>query len=377
MNGFDCSNRRKIQSLIRRWKNDPNFIEALMIEYPERVQGAELIDCYPRKIDMTYWIIDNFVNSLYWRDKKNFNKRTVQIVRWLLGHSENRRKILNVLFGLSCRPNHPFGSARLHNYLLSLSLIERDLIWSEFIRKSYGESSVHKLILWLTEERVSHLSDTYIDNYILLLQWALCSTIHSLRDRATKSLFLLGKRRPETLFELTKNSFKIDDLYIRERMLASLTGIFLALHTSSDLGQRKYIVSDLLPRASKWLHTNVIVPTGQFATTHVTIRDYSLVILELALKYGHLPQKQVIDAFSWKQIPHLAINRGTLWFRDRETLTERKGDGDAIWGHSPYVHMDSAKYILGPRSYDDNGKSLVRDSLAKVVWKIKRIGWNE
>ena len=63
--------------------------------------------------------------------------------------------------------------------------------------------------------------------------------------------------------------------------------------------------------------------------------------------------------------------------KDPDVLKENKGDGQAMSGYHSYVDYDLAKNILAPRSFDDQGNSIMKESLARIVWNMKCMGWSE
>ena len=75
---------------------------------------------------------------------------------------------------------------------------------------------------------ISELSAKRLHLLAEYIMWILTSTVRPLRDIATRALYWYGRRFPQELFELIMKSFKINDPYVSERMLAATYGIAMA-----------------------------------------------------------------------------------------------------------------------------------------------------
>src|SRR5207237_3810364 len=109
-----------------------------------------------------------------------------------------------------------------------MSVAERDLRWTEWVRKHHDEivadlqsleSGGHSLEGKRT--LADHLRATWV-------MWILTSTVREIRDQATRTLYWLGRGDPAALFNLTLEGLAINDPYVYERLLAASYGVAMA-----------------------------------------------------------------------------------------------------------------------------------------------------
>jgi hypothetical protein len=93
-------------------------------------------------------VCEAFVEGLYWRDPSSINSRTSHWVGRFLEDEELRESALNVLVALAVKPQHPFNAERLDKYLRRLTLIDRDLFWTEYLRQSLDRGTPTRLLIW-------------------------------------------------------------------------------------------------------------------------------------------------------------------------------------------------------------------------------------
>ena len=138
----------------------PGLASAIMLEFPERVkrilpaEERELVFYLPKEVRLMRPFVDTFLEGLLWRDHSSFSKQTDQIVQMLLTQQLQSTvfSTMECLVCLASRPGHPYSADRLMRYLLGLSLVERDLSWSEFLRASERVSAVHRSMDWIESE---------------------------------------------------------------------------------------------------------------------------------------------------------------------------------------------------------------------------------
>ncbi len=127
--------------------------------------------------------------------------------------------------------SHPLNSEALDSVLRSMGVAERDLRWTEWIRRHYEE--FRRDLDYLEQgwrEGKMHPSDRLRARWVM---WTLTSTIRRLRDQATRALYWFGRSDPEGLFNLTIDSLGVNDVYVCERMLAASYGVVMS-HQLAD-----------------------------------------------------------------------------------------------------------------------------------------------
>jgi hypothetical protein len=213
-----------------------------------------------------------------------------------------------------------------------LSIADRDLRWSEWVRLHQKEVIEDLLLLkkrWKTRD---HLSDRerLLARWIM---WLLTSSVRVLRDHATHALYYFGCIDPKALFTLTIESLGINDPYIPERMLAAAYGISMSLW-ADPRGDR---LRESLPVFANELVRAMWVPGAPHSTCHALMQDYSRGAVSLALKvsadaissdvmcYLQRPFQQISSPFR----PVSEIDESVSILADRA------------------IHMDFGNYTIG------------------------------
>jgi hypothetical protein len=290
---------------------------------------------------------------------------TVQeLAKLVIARHEVRIDLLVRLMRTRGALEHPLNSAFLDSVLRQMGVAQRDLRWSEWIRRN--RDGLLRDIERLEERwRDSLASRTQSD---LLrarwVMWMLTSSARELRDVATRALYWYGRGTPEKLFDLAFDSLEINDPYVPERMLAASYGVAMARHV--DLNDCHF-VKTILPAYARRLFELMFDASAPHFTTHVIIRDYSRRFLELALQ--HHPN--LFSDEEKKRIePPYADGRLCEW-----------GESDIEGLHyeiSPF-RMDFANYTLGRllpdrRNYDF-GHSGYQKIKAQILWRVHQLGW--
>lgn len=247
-------------------------------------------------------------------------------------------------------------SELLEAVLLNLTSSQIDLSWSEVIRRKSEKITpyLYRIIELFESEKERK---EYIHWGICFISLLLTSTNRYLRDLATKTLVIVGRRYPEAHIDIFKRLERTKDIYILERLIASICGVFLAIEDQ-----------ELLLKVCKHLEKNYI---EDLKTTHVLILDYVITLLdyaEIQFKYD-------------RSLKRPATNGLIEWQKDPECVKEVTSDGNATWGFGP-VGYDFAKYKIGPYlaqyGYEKDSKlPTLKDALAMVVWRTKELGYTK
>lgn len=319
--------------------NMPNWAEALMIEFPESIkrlgeENRELYFFLPKNNGDINSLFSPFLNSLLWRSFTSYSSGTDKIVGYLLdnGKISSQAKILDVLLALSVKKGHPYSAKRLSDFLFNMSMEKRDLIWSEFLRKSYASNAPNKIISWILSLSKNSLSRATAKNCLIVLMWMLTSVKKVQRDRATKAIFKIGLVYPDMLFEQVLFSLKINDTYVTERMIAAAYGVAMNKWAARKKSFSKHLVS-----FAQDLAKDMFRPDAKFATHHTVIRDNALGCIEIARMLDHncianKYRKYLKPPFSYIPSP----------FKKVEDVSE-----SVIAVTKPAFHMDFRNYTVG------------------------------
>jgi hypothetical protein len=143
------------------------------------------------------------------------------------------RDLFDRLWHTRSSPTHPLNSDLLNTVLRPMSVAERDIRWTEWVRQR--EDLLVK-DLGRLEERWRTLgprsqSDQLRAQWVM---WTLTSTAKKIRDQATRTLYWFGRGEPAALFWLTLNGLGVNDPFVTERLLAASYGVAMAHQLPDD-----------------------------------------------------------------------------------------------------------------------------------------------
>lgn len=341
------------------------IVEALMIEFPTRIKNkGELLDFLGMK-EIPGALVEAFVNGLIWRDPTSINDSTSNWINRLLSHAHFRNEMMDTLVALAAKPKHPYNAAKLNRFLKLMKMNKRDLFWSEFLRKQDYHNSIYRILSWIEITRAQSIGKEYALMYTTIMMWTLTSTNRALRDRATRAVYYIGCRVPETLFDLTIESLEINDPYVPERMLASSYGVAMALRH-----ERSFTTGCLQDFVRK-LYDLMFKKEAPFSTTHILARDYAKHTTDIALLH----------------------NSDLLTMEERRQITPPFRDGGIRrWGRSEDKNKDEYRednypfgfdfsnytigYLLPKRSnYDFDDPEYLKVK-SNIWWRIYKLGYS-
>ncbi|MYE40079.1 MAG: hypothetical protein F4X27_07625 [Chloroflexi bacterium] len=260
---------------------------------------------------------------------------------------------------------HPLNSDFLERVVRSMSMSERDLWWSEWVRR-HSEDIVADL---------QNLADTWRDNQqrderdrllVGWVKWLLTSTVLNLRDFATMAVYWFGRGDPIALFDMTLESLSLNDKYIPERMLAASYGIAMAYWADPNGENVRQAVTQL----AQGLYERMFAPDARYSTAHALMQDYALCIIELAL-----------------QVNPLTLN-GEQLARTRRPLKQVESPFPAASAVTDIefeevdraFHMDFENYTMGSLvkgranyDYDHRDYSDIR---RQIRWRVGNLGFS-
>ena len=319
----------------------PGLASAIMLEFPERVKKVarknprELIFYLPRMRRRARTFKEPFLEGLSWRSAESFTDETNRLVGFLLTQYGDtaRDDTLEVLVGLASRPGHPYSADSLRQYLMKMPMADRDLSWTEYVRHAGETSSIFRLLEWIERREERGISVDAAKTMITLTSLVLTTTRRTLRDRATRALFLLGRRFSKALFSASIESLSFNDPYVPERMLAASYGVAMSLW-ADPAGQS---MRDALAPFARRLLEQMFLPNAPYSTHHVLMRDYALGTITLArhVSPDAIPRSKV--CFLRKPV---SATPSPLPPANALTDTQRAET-------EPALHMDFNNYTLG------------------------------
>jgi hypothetical protein len=311
------------------------------------------------------------VNALFELAPEYVNNSCVQLVKELFEKEDNRVPLFERSFFTAGHITHPLNAQFWHGLLKELSLPERDVSWTEYVRRRRRE--FEGLLDQFEEncQKVGELSGTNADRMHLLARrfmWVLTSTVRPLRDKATRAMYWYGRRFPKEFFDLMLESLGVNDPYVPERMLAAIYGVVMALQFDPE---HEGFVRDHLPQWGRGLYDAMFTPGAPFSTTHVLTRDYARRTIRVALNHHH----GLLNSREEKRItPPFKAGGIRKWGESEDRDKGKYKDGDAP------IQMDFDNYTIGSlvddRSNYDSKHKGYRKVRANIYWRIYDLGYS-
>lgn len=342
----------------------------------------------------------------------HLDKETVNEIALLI-HNKNRdvKKIFSRLWLTKGAPNHPLNADFLDSILWDMSVDQRDLSWTEWVRNEHWEEK-NRIILELSalqekwEKDTTFRSDT--DHLrVKAIKWLLTSTNQLLRNAATKGLYWFGRGDAEFLFNETIKSLSINDPYVSERMLAASYGVCMSL--SVQLPSNSIFTGSVLLRFAGNVFDAIFSKSAPHYTTHILIRDFASKIIELAQYHNnnffsesdinlttspfsefrgkewgeiYLDDEEKKPKFHQKFFQSKFSKR--IYHRINDLLPQKmKEKSTAKWisqrNKTPFM-MDFENYTIGRLvpsrgNYDYDNKEF-RKVRAQLQWRVEQLGWS-
>lgn len=341
------------------------IVEALLIEFPTRIKNkGELFDFLDSKY-ITGGLVESFINGLMWRDPAAINDSTSRWVNRLLGHPRSQNKMMDTLVALAAKPKHPYNAAKLNRFLKGMKMHKRDLFWTEFLRKQDYHNSIYRILSWIEMTRAQTIEKEYAQIYVTIMMWMLTSTNRPLRDRASRSIYYIGCRFPETLFDLTTEALEINDPYVPERMLAASYGTAMA-----HQHEQSFATGCLRNFAGK-LYDLMFKKGAPYSTTHVLARDYARHTMDLALL--HNPELLTMEERR-RTTPPFKDGGIRRWGKSEDKNKKEYRDGNYPFG-TDFDNYTIGYLLLKRRNYDFDDPEYIKVK-SNMWWRIYKLGYS-
>ena len=272
----------------------------------------------------------------------------------------------NVEFDIS----HPLNFHFWSDLIKDLSMLERDLFWSEYIRKNYSWYDNSYFTQFVNNLEKTCREQEEISNRVHIaakkVMWIFTTNIRRLRDEATRALYYYARRYPKEFLDLLKYSIDINDPYVVERMLAVTYG--LAMARQNDFDDESYR-KEYLPLYGKFLFDNLFSSESKYSTTHVLARDYAKRTIDIALiHHSSLLTDSEKELIKYPLKNYYHNEWGSL--PNYQKIKYRFG--------TP-IHMDFENYTIGHliddrRNYDSEHKEY-KLILSQIYWRMYNLGY--
>ncbi|MFJ2994164.1 hypothetical protein [Pandoraea sp. NPDC087047] len=353
---------------------EPGWAQALITEFPERIgnrlppKHRELFFALPRDAQDLDAYFEPFVEGLFWRNPTAFTEGTRKVINKYLGASSRIwERTVDALAAVATKPNHPYHAKRLYKYLSRFPMADRDLRWSEYVRRRYASPTIHRLLTWAEKLDTVVVTREVAAELVVLFSLVLTTVVRSDRDLATKALVLIGEQHPDVLFSHALACLNFNDLYLPERVLAAAYGTTLSLVDSKNAASFRPILGNLAQN----LYRKMFAPRARHATHHTLIRDYALGIIEVAQRAACVTLPKTAIRYISRPFP----NTPSPFSSDGTPDDTVK---DAI-EHA--IRMDFGNYTIGRliphrANYDDGKPAYVRVR-AKIERRMFDLGYRD
>ncbi|TAY14055.1 hypothetical protein [Rhizobium leguminosarum] len=198
--------------------------------------GKELSDIETDIVDHVSFPIEDFLDSLQWRQGNAILQETRNLLETIRDHSVTADEpevsddvYFDVLLKLAAVPNCRLNALYLKEKLGSMTLADRDATWSLYlVRKTeiYDEewSVVQELVDWSWTAPAADIGSEKIHLIATAIALMTSTMDREVRDSATKALSSLLMKYPTEISRLIDEFKDWDDPYVRERVLAAAVG---------------------------------------------------------------------------------------------------------------------------------------------------------
>ncbi|MBW6416003.1 hypothetical protein KZZ20_10860 [Methylacidiphilum fumariolicum] len=350
----------------------PNLAQALITEFPERAgerlppEQRELFFVLPKRAQDLDAYRDPFIEGVFWRASKSFTQGTQALInKYLNAGSLVWERMVDALAAVSIKPKHPCSARHLYDFLARYPMAERDLKWSEYLRRRHTSPTIHRLLTWVEKLDAVKMTECSVTEVVPLLSLVLTTVVRRDRDLATKALVLIGEKFPKELFTHVVTSLGFNDPYVPERMLAAAYGTTLSLVDSEEAPTFRPLLGDF----ANTLYEEMFGPGARYATHHTLMRDYALGIIQIAQRAGVVALPKAASRYLAPPFPNTPspfASDGTPDPAVKEAI------GQAI-------RMDFGNYTIGRlisnrENYDCKNTDYVQ-VLAKIERRIFDLGY--
>ena len=263
---------------------------------------------------------------------------------------EGDAELLEQLWEVRGSVNHPLNAEALDQVLRPMAVADRDLCWTEWLRRNQDEvlsDLEHLTKRW--RQGGTHTGDQLRARWVM---WTLTSTVRQLRDQATLALYWFGRVDSANLFDLTVDSFSVNDAYVSERMLAASYGVVMSQQ------QTAAAFAPTLQIFLAGLESALVGPSATAPTLHYLSRMYAKGIVAFAEKFCPATRSSALQG-DWsfaapkpvspipKGDPRADELKHTLQMDFENYTLGRLFDDRANYDMNHQGHQDAVAFVLG------------------------------
>ncbi|WP_414581190.1 hypothetical protein [Scytonema sp. PCC 10023] len=313
---------------------------------------------------------DLSVKALVEIPPENISEECLNLIESLFKKPDNRRQLLNLSASTIGYAQHPLNATFWSRQLRVLTMPERDISWTEYIRENIER--VEKILgqfegICKSDENLSEMMEERLYLLAVYIMWILTSTVRPLRDKVTRALYWYGRRKPEKFLELLLQSLKVNDPYVYERMLAAAYGIAMA--RQYDFKDASF-TQNFLPLYGRKLYEAMFKPNAPHSTTHILARDYARRTIDIALlHYPELLTKEERQRIT----PPFQDGGIREWGKSEDRNYQEYRDGNCPFG---FADDDPMQWLGKPISKYETKTPEYLQAKANLWWRIYNLGYS-
>lgn len=230
---------------------------------------------------------------------------------------------------LSRITGHPLGVSMLDEFLMGFDVpAHRDVVWSlpAYLRRADGKTwwkNEDIALLNDDDDEYSLVADDLADGLPIVYAWMLSNVNNAVRKKCRDKLMAWAQKTPQQFFMLFLHFADTNDPQIKSDLFSILMCL---IYDSAD--------AELTKEVSTWILSNVLAPSVIDQNRDISVRYYSIAIVEKAIIEGIFTEKEV-EAYLPPYSPS-----GNVIALSKEALS-----GSRMHGYSA-IDYDLARYVL-------------------------------
>ncbi len=312
---------------------------------------------------------------------KQFKSQSMNIMK---SGADSLVTIVNrLVLPLSRISEHPLGVTMLDEFLMGFSTpAYRDMVWSlpawlQRAKEKTWWKSEDVALLNEDEEEYALTSDDLSDGLPIVYAWMLSNVSNTVRKKCRDELMIWAQTDPHQFFTLFQHFSEVNDPQIRSDLFSILMCL---VYDFDDAGFTKEI--------SAWILSNVLAPSVIDQNRDISVRYYSIAIIEKAKISGIFTDEEVEEYLP----PYNAENNDIVLDKNALSGTRMGGYSAISYDLARYVLIDHFSLDFNTRDYNQLDKLVIAIASEKPAFAgmtsdqfiisaayafLMQMGWNE
>ena len=273
-----------LYNFIVKNQNDYGLLEALYIQVPEYMYKEEkkelflLIADFKEKVNRSHF--EAFVKSLFWRRPDTIDDLITDIVARNFRQRGFEDVIVELLLQSGLRKDHSLNANFTNSLLKSLSLSERDSLWTVEASNRMQGGAIDRFLKWSASITADSMDKESLRLMSLLSMWLQASSNRGVRDTVMLNFVRLLSSSPHALKvsnEVFDNFKQCNDPYVADRLAMFIYAVVVnRMHA-----EEKSNLSAMVERVYKYYYTE----ESDNMPVSIIAREYIVRLLEVASSF--------------------------------------------------------------------------------------------